>query len=195
VAQRNDGLTWRVVTWRANGLDTADLLSCGTKDVTSPWWCLWQQARQQNTSTSSSSASSCCDESVQSSTTVASPSTSTNQKDRQRANTTPYSHSKLLQPTVVLRHWSGVSDRSASSKVKEAKFAEFSRRNDVQRVAVRHPCWYCYQTAHKINKPSFFFNLTWLWQSSSSTSRRVVVIIFISSWQAATNTDNESIGR
>ena len=84
------------------------------------------------------------DELVQSSTSIGSAATSAHQKDRQcslAASRTPDSHSKLLQPTVVLRHWNGVSDRSPcsvkSAKVKEAKNGEFSRQKDATDSAVR----------------------------------------------------------
>jgi len=108
--------------------------------------CLWQQVGEENTSAvdvnPTGSSSSRCDESDQS---LASPgsslTTSTHQKHRRHslgANATPYSHSKLLQPTVVLRHWNGVSNRS--TKAKEAKNGEFSRQNDIKDATVRQLC-------------------------------------------------------
>ena len=121
----------------------------------------YYQVEQHSTSTAdvnpTSSASPCLDdesiqsstslwddELVQSSTSFGSPTTSAHQKHRQcslAASKTPDSHSKSLQPTVVLRHWNGVSDRSPcsvkSAKVKEAKNGEFSRQKDATVSAVR----------------------------------------------------------
>ena len=98
-----------------------------------------------NPTSSTSSGSS--DETVQPLTSSVDPPTaSATQKDRQRSvaatTTSSYSHSKLLQPTVVLRHWNGVSSTSPASgrsaKVKDAKIDGVSGQINVEDVTVRY---------------------------------------------------------
>jgi len=75
-------------------------------------------------------------ESVQSPTSVGSSTASVIQKDQQRP-VTSYSHFKRLQPTVVLRHWNGVSNAKSPAKVKAARNGESSAQNKLEDVAVR----------------------------------------------------------